>query len=310
MQAMPSEEAQAQGRAMMLPLNPGIPEKDLYDFGRALAITGGYELGPDSLPKEGVPTGSFTDYEVVSELYGGSKNHFCVYAPAQYDPAKPTPLMVFLDGAMYIAQAKVNVVFDNLIAEGRIPVMLGVFVDPGDRGTGGLPGYGGSFGGPGSNRSREYDSVDDVFARFLDEELLPIVAKDFNITDDPEGRGICGISSGGICSFNTAWQRPNSFRKVVSHCGSFTDMLGGNCVPVRIRKMPKKPIRMFLQDGCNDLDLIYGNWPLANQEMAKALEYSGYDYKFVYGEGGHTLDHGASILPETLEWLWRDYPKG
>ena len=134
---------------------------------------------------------------------------------------------------------------------------------------------------------------------------------------DPESRAIAGISSGGICAWTVAWERPDEFRKVLSWVGSFTNIAsgktrreGGHNYEALIRKTPKKPIRVFLQDGANDLDNNNGNWPLANQQMAKALAFAGYDYKFVFGQGFHSNRHGRAILPDSLRWLWRDYKPG
>lgn len=113
------------------------------------------------------------------------------------------------------------------------------------------------------------------------------------------------MSSGGICAFTVAWERPDLFRKVLSHIGSFTNIKGGHVYPALIRKSEKRPLRVFLQDGSNDLDNEHGNWPLANQQMAAALKFSEYDYQFVFGEGAHNGNHGGAIFPESLRWLWR-----
>ena len=139
------------------------------------------------------------------------------------------------------------------------------------------------------------------------EELLPEIEQRYAIVWDPAGRAICGMSSGGICAFTVAWERPDAFRKVVSHCGSFTNIRGGHNYPTMIRSAETKPLRVFLQSGAKDLDVIYGSWPIANQDMAAALAYRDYDYQFVFGVGGHTLKHGGAIFPDTLRWLWRDY---
>jgi enterochelin esterase family protein len=194
----------------------------------------------------------------------------------------------------------VPVVFDNLIHKKEMPVTIAVMIDPGEI----PPTAPGAR--PRRNRSYEYDRVTGDYATFLLEEILPEVSKSYKLTDDPNQRAICGNSSGGICAFSVAWHRPDAFRKVVSHIGSFTNINGGHVYHALIRKTERKPLRVFLQDGSNDLDNLHGNWPLANQEMAAALKFANYDYKFVYGDGGHTGKHGGSIFPDTLRWLWRE----
>jgi enterochelin esterase family protein len=131
------------------------------------------------------------------------------------------------------------------------------------------------------------------------------VGKTVKLRQGAEGRAIGGISSGGICAFTAAWERPDLFSKVLSHVGSFTNIRGGDVYPGLIRKTEPKPIRVFLQDGSGDLDNLHGSWPLANQQMAAALRFMDYDYRFVYGDGAHNGKHGGVILPESLRWLWR-----
>ena len=214
--------------------------------------------------------------------------------------------MVFQDGGSYHSTNglfRVPVVFDNLIARQEMPVTIGVFVNPGEV-PAAEPGQ-----KPRSNRSFEYDSLGDTYAKFLLNELLPEVAKNYNLTTDPNLRAICGASSGGICAFTVAWERPDAFRKVLSQIGSFTNIRGGHVYPALIRKTEKKPLRIFLQDGSGDLDNLHGNWPLANQEMAAALKFMGYDYKFEFGTEGHNGKHGGAILPDSLRWLWREEAK-
>ncbi|HWA98534.1 MAG TPA: alpha/beta hydrolase-fold protein [Pirellulales bacterium] len=265
-----------------------------------------YVLGPDSERHDGVPQGKVEKQPTwKSKIFDGTERDWWIYVPAQYDAAKPACLMVFQDGGGMVdekRQYRVPVVFDNLIHRGEMPVTIGVFINPGAV----PPAKKG--GQPRANRSFEYDSLGDQYARFLLEEILPEVQKRYNITDDPQGRAICGNSSGGICAFTVAWERPDQFAKVVSHIGSFTNIRGGHVYPAIIRKTERKPIRVFLQDGSNDLDNLHGNWPLANQEMAAALKFAGYDYKFVYGDGAHSGKHGGSIFPDTMRWLWRDWP--
>ncbi len=268
-----------------------------------------YELGPDSMRQEGVPQGQVTERVRKSETYPGTIRRYWVYVPAQYDGSAPAAVMVFQDGHAYVdpeGQFRATVVMDNLIHQQAMPVTIGIFIDPGHLKEQ-LPEKPGWRPRP-ENRSVEYDTLSDRYARFLLEEVLPAVGQHYRLTEDPEQRAICGISSGGICAWTVAWERPDAFRKVLSHVGSFTNIRGGHVYPALIRKTPPKPIRVYLQDGSGDLDNVHGNWPLANQQMAAALKFAGYDYKFVYGEGGHNGIHGGALLPDSLRWLWRDEP--
>ena len=266
------------------------------------------EHGPDSFRTEGVPRGTVTQHQLLKcKTFPGTQRNYSVYVPAQYDDSKPAALMVFQDGHAFQGETgdfRLPIVFDNLIAKKEIPITIAVMVDPGFKSE--LPEKRGWRPRP-ENRSFEYDSMTPDYAEFLIEELLPIIEKEYQITQNPELRAICGNSSGGICAFTVAWHRPESFRKVLSHIGSFVDLRGGHNYPPMIRKTEKKPIRVFLQDGEGDLDNQFGNWPLANQQMAKALEFSGYDYKLVFGTGGHNGQHGGAIFPDSLRWLWRDW---
>lgn len=263
-----------------------------------------YPLGPDSERKADVPRGkveSFTFAE--SKVYEGTRRAYRVYVPPNYDANRPTALMVFQDGHAYANETgefRVPIVFDNLIQQQAIPPILGVFIDPGHKGD-----KDPEQPWKANNRSVEYDTLGDAYARFLIDELLPQVAAKWNVSTDPEQRAICGISSGGICAWTVAWERPDSFRKVLTHVGSFTNIRGGHVYPALIRKTERKPIRIFLQGGKYDVENQFGSWWLANQEMAAALKFARYDYQFVGGEGAHNGNHGGAILPESLRWLWR-----
>jgi enterochelin esterase family protein len=259
-----------------------------------------YEAHPDSRERAGVPKGAVKQMPPwQSRIFEGTTRDWWVYVPAQYKPETPAAVMVFQDGSGY--KDFVPTVFDNLIAEGDMPVTVGIFIQPGLL----------KDGRP--NRSFEYDTLSDQYARFLLEEILPEVEQTVKLRHDAASRAIAGASSGGICAFTVAWERPDEFSKVLSWIGSFTNIASGKTVregghnyEALVRKTPKKPIRVFLQDGENDLDNANGNWPLANQTLARSLSYAKYDYRFELGHGFHSNRHGRAILPETLRWLWRD----
>jgi len=266
-----------------------------------------YELGPDSQRQDGVPRGRVTEHVFKSAIFPDTIRRYWVYVPSQHDGETPAALMVFQDGHAYVGetgQFRAPIVFDNLIHRADMPVTVGVFVDPGHKKET-LPDQPGWRPQP-ENRSFEYDTLSDQYARFLLDELLPEVGKAVHISDDPERRAICGISSGGICAWTVAWERPDSFRKVLSHVGSFTNIRGGHVYPALIRKAPPKPIRVYLQDGTGDLDNEHGSWYLANRQMAAALRFAKYDHLFVVGEGRHSGKHGGAVLPDALRWLWRE----
>jgi enterochelin esterase-like enzyme len=263
-----------------------------------------YQPHPDSLEQPGVPKGKLTQMSAwESKVFPGTTRDWWIYVPAQYRPEQPACVMVWQDGAG--AKNFVPTVFDNLIAKGDMPVTVGIFVEPGTK-VGSMR--------PRGNRSFEYDTLSDQYARFLLEEILPEVEKTVRLRHDANSRAIAGSSSGGICAFTAAWEHPEAFGKVHSWVGSFTNIAsgptlreGGHNYPALIRKTDRKPLRVFLQDGANDLDNPHGNWPLANQQMAKALAFKDYDYRFVYGNGFHSGKHGQAILPDSLRWLWRGY---
>lgn len=267
-----------------------------------------YKLGPDSTPQPGTPQGKVEHFVFTnSSVFPGTQRDCWIYVPAQYSDSKPAALMVFQDGHAYVSTnglMRVPAVFDNLIHRREMPVTIGLFVNPGHRGEN-SPARDGW--GARNNRSFEYDSLGGAYARFLIEELIPHVVSKYklNLAADPDMRAICGMSSGGICAFTAAWERPDFFGKVLSHIGSFTNIRGGHVYPALIRKTERKPIRVFLQDGANDLNNLHGDWPLANQEMASALGFAGYDHRFEFGDGAHNGKHGGAILPDSLRWLWR-----
>lgn len=263
-----------------------------------------YPVHKDSQKQDGVPEGEVIGpFTLTSEIFPGTEREYWVYVPKQYEAAKPACLMIVQDGLGRANDWKLPTVMDNLIHKNEMPATIGIFVSwgyvPSQR-----EGVFQRF-----NRSFEYDSLGDRYARFLIEELIPVVGKTYNLSDDPNDRLLAGASSGAICAFNAAWERPDAFRRVLSTIGTFVGLRGGHEFPVMVRKMEPKPLRVFLQDGSNDLNIYPGSWWVANQDMLSSLTWAGYDVKHVWGEGGHSGKHGSAIMPDALRWLWRDYPK-
>lgn len=277
----------------------------------AVSAADDYKLGPESLERApGAPKGRVEQFVfTASKVFPDTTRDCWIYIPAQYDGSKPAALMVFQDGHEYMsdkASQRVPIVFDNLIAKGEMPVTIAILINPGHNPASPAPKSPWGV----SNRSYEYDSLGDRYARFLLEEILPEVGKKYPLTTDPAGRAICGASSGGICSFTVGWERPDQFRKVLSTIGSFTNIRGGHVYPALIRKTERKPLRVFLEDSSGDVDNQFGSWWIANQQMAAALKFQGYDSKTDFVEGyGHNSKHGGSIFPDALKWLWRGYAK-
>jgi len=245
--------------------------------------------------------GTITHHQfAASKVFPGAHRAYSVYVPAQYDPSKPACVYVSQDGIQYNAPA----VFDQLIQAKAMPVTVGVFVQSGQ--VPAPPGHAAAR----LNRSFEYDSLGDAYARFLLDELLPHIAREqkLNLSQDGNDRAIAGGSSGGICSFTVAWERPDAFRRVFSVVGSYAAFRGGNAYPTLIRKFEPRPIRIFLQDGLNDLNIAGGDWWLANQEMERALRFCGYEVEHAWGNGGHDSRQATEIFPDVMRWLWKGWP--
>ncbi|MBV9883016.1 MAG: esterase family protein [Sphingomonadaceae bacterium] len=290
---------------------------------------GDYPLTADSLAQPNVAHGRLEGpFEFRSQVFAGTVRRYWVYVPAGYDPARPPNLLVFQDGQRATnpnGSLRIQNVLDNLIARGEIPPTLGLFVTPGNMSDH----YPDTLGmGNPDHRAAEYDTLSDAYARFLTGELLPEVARRWRFADDPARRAIGGTSSGAICAFTVAWHRPDAFGNVISMIGSYTSIgyapataahpliPGGDLYPGMIRKSPIRPLRIFLQDGSNDLDNEHGNWFLANQQMLAALNWANthadaihapgprYEVAHVWGDGGHSDAHGGMLLPDILRWLW------
>lgn len=277
-----------------------------------------YQLGPDSLPREGIDKGELKGpFTLPSEAYPGTQHTYWVYVPAQYDPAVPASLMIFNDGQAFKnmeGDLRAPNVLDNLIYRREIPVMVAVFINPGRRPDQPEP-TPQEWGDRTTNRPTEYNSLDDKYARVIVDELMPALYKDYNISKDPERHGIGGASSGAIAAFTVAWERPDHFRKVLSIVGSFVNLRGGHAYADLVSKTERKPIRVYLQDGRNDnrgtgrggYD-ANRDWFLQNVRLAKALTDKGYDVNYTWGIGRHGQKQGGTILPDMMRWLWRDHP--
>jgi gluconolactonase len=254
-----------------------------------------------------VPQGEVTKYTFdQSKIFPGTTREYWVYVPKQYDPAKPACVHVNQDGVQYNAPA----VFDELIAKKEIPVIIGVFVRPGEvkaASDKALHRF---------NRSFEYDGLGDAYARFILEEILPDVEKKttkdgrpIKLSKSGNDRCIAGASSGAICAFTAAWERPDAFSRVYSTIGTYVGLRGGNVYPTLIRKYEPKPIRIFLQDGSADLNIYGGDWWMANQEMERAFVFAGYEVNHEWGTLGHEGTHATKIFPDAMRWLWKDWPQ-
>ncbi len=270
------------------------------------AVPVGAEDHPDRTVQPGVPHGQVTSGQFAdSQMFPGTVRAYSVYVPAQYKADDPASLMVFMDGGGYSnpkRSFRVPVVFDNLIHQKAMPVTIAVFVNPGT-----IPATVQGARNR-SNRSFEYDSLGNRYANFLIDEFLPVALKGLNVSIDPADRAVCGISSSGICAFTVAWEKPDQFGKVMSHIGSFTNIRGGWAYPGLVRKTKVKPkaIKVYLQDGRDDLNNLHGNWPLGNQDLAAALQFAGYQYRLEMTDGGHSSKWGGERLPDALKWLWDD----
>jgi sugar lactone lactonase YvrE/enterochelin esterase-like enzyme len=270
------------------------------------AAADNYPAGPDSTKQAGVPQGELIKFELAdSRVFPGTVHEVTVYVPHQYDGTQPACVYVNQDGLQWDAPT----VFDNLIARGELPVIIGVFVRPGvvkATGPDALPRF---------NRSYEYDGLGDAYARFLLDELLPAVEtkqtadnRPIHLSKSGNDRAIGGSSSGAIAAFTAAWERPDAFSRVFSAIGTYVSLRGGDRYPGLIRKTEPKPLRVFLQDGENDLNIYGGDWWMANQMMERALVFAGYEVNHAWGDGGHTGKQGTAIFPDVMRWLWKDWP--
>lgn len=269
-------------------------EVDGARVGGAAVEMPAWSYPPESSEQAGVTYGEYRPLKFRSKVFNNDRTGW-VYVPAAYDGDSPAALMVFQDGDAY-KKENVGTVVENLIARKQMPVTILVLLNPGVNDDGK------------SNRSVEYDTLSDRYATFLADEVLPLVRRDFKVAEGAEAHAIGGASSGGICSFTVAWHRPELFGKVLSQIGSFTNIRGGNAYPELVRKAEKRPIRIMMTDGTNDLINPYGDWWQANEAMYGALREKGYEVQFLRDRGFHAFWTCGRQLPEALGWLWSDRP--
>jgi sugar lactone lactonase YvrE/enterochelin esterase-like enzyme len=267
-----------------------------------------YPTDPASVEKAGVPKGEIIKFTFEnSKIFPGTTREVTIYIPVQYDGKKAAYVYVNQDGVQW----KAPTVFDNLIHQKEMPITIGVFVEAGQ-----VKAQNSDLALDRFNRSFEYDGLGDNYARFLLEELLPEVEKQktsngraITLSKDGKDRAIGGSSSGAVCAFTVAWEKPQEFSRVFSAIGTYVGLRGADRYDILIRKHETKPLRIFLQDGSNDLNIYAGDWWKANESMERALAFAGYDVKHVWGEGGHNGQHGTAVFADAMRWLWRDYPK-
>jgi enterochelin esterase-like enzyme len=267
-----------------------------------------YPVDSASVEHAGVPKGELIKCRFDrSIIFPGTARDYWIYVPAQYKPDRPACVYVNQDGIQW----KAPTVFDNLISSGEMPVTIGVFVTPGRVVAGDT-----SVARDRFNRSFEYDGLGDAYVRFLLTEILPDVelhhtgdGRAIHLSQQGNDRAIGGSSSGAIAAFTAAWERPDAFSRVFSAIGTYVGLRGGERYPTLIRKTEPKAIRVFLQDGSNDLNIYGGDWWMANQTMERALTFAGYEVKHSYGEGGHNGAMGESVFADAMRWLWKGWPR-
>lgn len=294
-----------------LPPVQKLSADDLVKKMQAAVLTPTAVNPPEDFPQPNIPRGEYLSIDVASSaFYPGATNHYNVYVPAQYDPAKPACLLVSLDGFGGVQDH----VIDNLTARGEIPVIICVGISPltvNSHPPANIKPTALRF-----DRGYEFDSINDHFPDYIVNEVLPQLAKlktrdgrPIVISPNAGDHMTMGASSGGIGAFTLAWRRPDVFGRVYSTIGTFVSMRGGHEYPYLVRKTDPKPLRIFLEDGEGDAwNPLFGSWYEANLLMNSALTFSGYDEAHAWGKHGHSGSYSNVILPDVMRWMWRDYP--
>jgi sugar lactone lactonase YvrE/enterochelin esterase-like enzyme len=289
-------------------LVPALCAAALFAVSKLPAAEPDYPLTEDSKPHDNVPKGELIKFDFAeSKIFPGTTRQVTVYVPKQYDGTKAACVYVNQDGVQWNAPT----VFDNLIAKGEMPVTIGVFATPGvvkalDEKTE-LDRY---------NRSYEYDGMGDGYARFVLDELLPAVeqkttndGRKIILSKNGNDRAIGGSSSGAICAFIAAWERPDAFSRVFTSVCTMVGLRGANEYPTLVRKYEPKPLRIFQVDGSHDNNIYGGDWWMANQELERSLTFAGYEHDHVWGEGGHSGKQGTALFPDVMRYLWKGWPE-
>lgn len=239
-------------------------------------------------------------------IYPGTIRRIQISLPDGYRADERHGLLVCLDGIVYHRAVEI---MDSLTAVGDMPPTIGLFIHPGVvKINGEIVRY---------NRSNEFDRTDDRFARFLEQEIYPFVESLYTEDGQPislphraQDCAITGASSGGICAFMAAWERPDLFSRVYTAVGTFVSMRGGHELPALVRKYENKNIRFFLQDGEKDAwNPLFGTWWEYNQLMASALTFAGYEVDWRWDKGGHSIYYGTKVFPEAMKYLWKSWPE-
>ena len=294
-----------------------------------------YDSDPLLAPRPEVPKGTIIEFTMdmtkssyfpgQSQVQGISSRHVWVYVPKAYVKGQNAPFMVSQDAAY---RPFLPTLIDNAVYDKKLPAMVIVFVSNGGGGHGI-----GIANDQGTERNLEYDTLSTRYGDWVQSELLPRVEAEtrsqlpdqaVTLTTDPDGRGAIGCSSGAAAAFTMAWFAPDLFRKVISYSGSYTNLQyptdphyprGAWSYHQRlIGDSPRKPLRVWLEAGTEDLDWSkWGDdldWQTANRAMASSLAYKGYHYHFDLAQGARHCDPRvpAQTLAEAMLWVWKDYP--
>jgi enterochelin esterase-like enzyme len=263
-----------------------------------VTIMGPYTPPPEAILMAGAPPAMQDKFVYdTSKIFPGTSRNVDIFIPAQYVPGTPVPFLIIQDGDEQLNAYKTDVVLMNLIHQKRLPVMAAIFVNRPDNGP---------------KRSLEYDCLDDDYSKFILEEIIPLAKMrhpDLKLTDDPNGRGSLGKSSGAPAAFTLGWRHPEAFTRITTFNGTFISICrdgpGAGTYPGLVKASPMKPLRVYMFSGDGD----NGGFAAGNQAMADALQSKGNPWRYVYGlHSTHDNHFAASLITEALLWTWAGYP--